>query len=138
MCRVRYICNLWSPFDDMYNICTLHTAPRCLDIVCVQWGLIIPRGSYQYFIATCVLSNLHSVIDCFLITVLHSRRICLVWWAILPSKIASGEVGVWLPWWCPALVLPAPGYWRLFLNLIIFSLWKFYVKFETLKKGQIS
>ena len=42
---------------------------------------------------------------------IHSRRICLVWWAILPSKIASGEVGVWLPWGCPALVLPAPGNW---------------------------
>ena len=52
---------------------------------------------------------------------LHSRRICLVWWAILPSKTASGEVGVWLPWWCPALVLPAPGNWGHFLNFIIFS-----------------
>ena len=36
-------------------------------------------------------------------------------------KIAPGEVGVWLPWWCHPLVLPAPGSWGLFLNLIIFS-----------------
>ena len=36
-------------------------------------------------------------------------------------KMALGEVGVSLPWWCPALVLLAPGYWSLFLNLIIFS-----------------
>ena len=28
-----------------------------------------------------------------------------------------GEVGVSFPWWCHALVLLAPGYWRLFLNL---------------------
>ena len=32
-------------------------------------------------------------------------------------KTASGEVGVSLPWWCAALVLLAPGYWSLFLNL---------------------
>ena len=37
------------------------------------------------------------------------------------SKMALGEVGVPLPWWCHPLVLLAPGYWRLFLNLIIFS-----------------
>ena len=36
-------------------------------------------------------------------------------------KMAQAEVGVSLPWWCLALVLLAPGYWRLFLNLIIFS-----------------
>ena len=39
-------------------------------------------------------------------------------------KMALAEVGVSLLWWCHALVLLAPGYWRLFLNLIIFSLWK--------------
>ena len=36
-------------------------------------------------------------------------------------KTALAEVGMSLPWWCPALVLQAPGYWSLFLNLIIFS-----------------
>ena len=36
-------------------------------------------------------------------------------------KMILGEVGVSLPWWCHALVLLAPGYWRLYLNLIIFS-----------------
>ena len=46
---------------------------------------------------------------------------CLGWQAILLSKIAPAEVGVWLPWWCHALVLPAPGNWELLLNLIIFS-----------------
>ena len=34
-------------------------------------------------------------------------------------KMALGEVGVSLPWWCHAFVLPAPGSWGLFLNLII-------------------
>ena len=38
----------------------------------------------------------------------------------LCSKMALGEVVVSLPWWCLALVLQAPGYWGLFLNLIIF------------------
>ena len=52
---------------------------------------------------------------------IHWRPICLGWQAILLSKMAPGEVGLWLPWWCPALVLPAPGSWGLFLNLIIFS-----------------
>ena len=36
-------------------------------------------------------------------------------------KTALAEVGVSLPWWCLAPVLLAPGYWRVFLNLIIFS-----------------
>ena len=36
------------------------------------------------------------------------------------SKIALGEAGVSLPWWCHAPVLSPPGYWGLFLNLIIF------------------
>ena len=36
-------------------------------------------------------------------------------------KMALAEVGGSLPWCCPALVLLAPGYWSLFLNLIIFS-----------------
>ena len=39
----------------------------------------------------------------------------------LCSKMAQGEVGVSLPWWCHALVLLPPGYWGLFSNLIIFS-----------------
>ena len=39
----------------------------------------------------------------------------------LCSKMALGEVGVSLPWWCHALVLPAPGSWGHFLNLIIFK-----------------
>ena len=39
----------------------------------------------------------------------------------LCSKMATGEVDVSLPWWCHTLVLPPPGYWGLFLNLIIFS-----------------
>ena len=37
--------------------------------------------------------------------------------ASLWCKTALGEVGVSLPWWCTALVLLAPGYWSLFLNL---------------------
>ena len=36
-------------------------------------------------------------------------------------KTALEEVGVSLPWWCPALVLLTPGYWSLFLSLQIFS-----------------
>ena len=32
-------------------------------------------------------------------------------------KTALGEVGVSLPWWSAALVLLAPGYWSLFLDL---------------------
>ena len=39
----------------------------------------------------------------------------------LCSKMALGDAGVSLPWWCHTLVLPAPGYWGLFLNIIIFS-----------------
>ena len=55
------------------------------------------------------------------ISCLHWWPKCLGWQAILLSKMAPGEVGMWLPWWCNALVLPAPGNWGLFLNLIIFS-----------------
>ena len=40
------------------------------------------------------------------------------------SKMAPGEVGGWLLFWCHSLVLSAPGNWGLTLNLIIFSLWK--------------
>ena len=37
-------------------------------------------------------------------------------------KMALGEVGVSLPWWCPALVFPSTGSWGLFLHLKAFSL----------------
>ena len=37
------------------------------------------------------------------------------------STMTPGDVGVWLPWRCHALVLPALGKSELFLNLIIFS-----------------
>ena len=29
----------------------------------------------------------------------------------LLSKMDPGKVGVWLPWWCHALVFPVPGNW---------------------------
>ena len=35
------------------------------------------------------------------------------------SKVALGEVGMSLPWWCHTFVLLAPGYWEYFINLII-------------------
>ena len=41
---------------------------------------------------------------------------CSVW---CKMALAEWEVGSSLPW-CHALVLLAPGYWRLFLNLTIF------------------
>ena len=50
---------------------------------------------------------------------LNWRPISLGWQAILLSKMASGIVGVWLSWWCHALVLPAPVF---FSN---FTLWNF-------------
>ena len=36
-------------------------------------------------------------------------------------KMALGEVYLSLPWWCHALFLLSLGYWRLILNLIVFS-----------------
>ena len=66
---------------------------------------------------------------------------CLGWQAISLIKMAPGEVGVWLPWWCPTFVLPAPGSWGLFLNLILFSYWKndqFQQNFRLKLKGKIS
>ena len=38
--------------------------------------------------------------------------------------MALGEVDMPLPRLCYTLVLPPPGYWGLYLNLIIFSQWK--------------
>ena len=49
-------------------------------------------------------------------------------------KIALGEVGVSLPWWCHALVLLAPSYWRLFLNsknVFIMEKWPDLVTFKS-------
>ena len=46
-------------------------------------------------------------------------------WSV-SSKVALGEVGMPLPWWCAALVLLAPDYWSLFLNfkkLFIMEKW---------------
>ena len=45
---------------------------------------------------------------------IHWRPKSLGWQAILLSKMAPVEVGMWLPWWWPAHVLPAPGSWGLF------------------------
>jgi hypothetical protein len=40
------------------------------------------------------------------------------------SKMAPGEVGVWLPWWCPILALPAPGSWGFFFKYHDFFIMK--------------
>ena len=48
--------------------------------------------------------------------------------------MALGEVGVSLPWWCHALVLLAPSYWRLFLNsksVFIMEKWPDLVTFKS-------
>ena len=42
----------------------------------------------------------------------------------LCCKMALGEVGVSLSWWCHTLVLLASCYLRLFINLIIFHIGK--------------
>ena len=59
---------------------------------------------------------------------LETYSVCLNF--IYPSKELcskiSLEVGVSLPWWCHALVLLAPGYWRLFFtshNFFIMEKW---------------
>ena len=61
--------------------------------------------------------------------------------------MALGEVDVSLPWWCHALVLLPPGYWRLFLNLKNLFIMKFQwfylfylvkLKVSTLTYGKIS
>ena len=57
-----------------------------------------------------ILSQNYSVTH---ISIHPSKELC--------SKTASGEVGVWLSWWCPTLPLPAPDTWGQSLNLIIFS-----------------
>ena len=57
------------------------------------------------------------------------HKIVSVW-----CKIALGEVGVSLPWWCHALVLLAPSYWRLFLNsknVFIMEKWPDLVTFKS-------
>ena len=73
----------------------------------------IPQDSAWNFDSDIIwvgLINAYSV--CHIITY-PSRELC--------SKMALGEVGLSLPWWCDTLVLPSPGYSWLFLNLIIFS-----------------
>ena len=57
-----------------------------------------------------MICDIYSVIH---ISMHHSKRFC--------SKMAPGEIGVSLPWWCHTLVLLSPGYKGLFLNFIIFS-----------------
>ena len=47
----------------------------------------------------------------FLKSIAPSKELC--------SKMALEEVGVSLPWWCHALVLPTPGYWGLCVYLIL-------------------
>ena len=47
-------------------------------------------------------------------------KMCGPSWSVW-CKIALAEVSVSLSWWYYALVLLAPGYWRVFLNLIIFQ-----------------
>ena len=57
---------------------------------------------------------------------IHWRPKCLDWQAILLSKMAPGEVVMWLPWWCHTLVLPTPGNWGLFSksqNFFIMEKW---------------
>ena len=59
------------------------------------------------------------------VRVLHLNRLKERTWLHSFGKMALGEVGVSLPWWCHPLFLLAPGYWRLFLNLVLlFQNWK--------------
>jgi hypothetical protein len=59
------------------------------------------------------------------VRVLHLNRLKERTWLHSFGKMALGEVGVSLPWWCHPLVLLAPGYWRRFLNsVLLFQNWK--------------
>ena len=71
------------------------------------WDQSFPKNAHW-----CVFSTIYSRVQ-------KSIENWSVW-----SKMALGEVGLSLPWRCHALVLLALGYWRHFLNLIIFSYWK--------------
>ena len=71
----------------------------------IKWRL----RKYGTFLKTNEFYQKYSVIHN---SISPSKELC--------SKMAPGEVGVSFPWWCHALVLWPPGYWGLFLNLIIF------------------
>ena len=78
------------------------------------WTLPWSQGSSAYIYLSVfielMICDIYSVIH---ISMHHSKRFC--------SKMAPGEIGVSLPWWCHTLVLLSPGYKGLFLNFIIFS-----------------
>ena len=112
-----FFVSLTSLIFDIWNC---RASSRYMTLLTVQIVHFKKSQEMIHYWKTTIIWQFFSDFDFFSGMLLHSRRICLVWWAILPSKTASGEVGVWLPWWCPALVLPAPGYWGHFLNLIIF------------------
>ena len=64
-------------------------------------------------------SNLNLTWMAFTANALNTTVVCKKVHKIWPvwCKMALGEVGVSLSWWCHILALLAPCYWRLFLNL---------------------
>ena len=79
-----------------------------------QWSQGGEKDSTSYRLsAGCVKASKTAMVT------LPFKMFCPFWsvWC----KMALAEVGMSLPWWCHAVVLLAPGYWSLSLNLIIFS-----------------
>ena len=79
-------------------------------------------STYQLILRCTVLSVLSTYVTfslTYLSTYSRVQKSTFIWsvWC----KMVLAEVGVWLPWWCLALLLPPPGYWGHFLTLKIFS-----------------
>ena len=62
-----------------------------------------------------ILTYVQNHSNCIIIDTVVCKKVHKIWSAWF--KMALGEVGMSLPWWCHVLALLAPGYWRLFLNL---------------------
>ena len=82
---------LWRDFDEKWQI---------------NKNYRLDRQRLSYMVET------HKKIAFFTVVCKIVHIFASVW-----CKTALGEVGVSLPWWCTDLVLVAPGYWSLFLNL---------------------
>ena len=119
-CTWHYRCRIFC-FNQFYATLWLYLTSETIvlwTIILSQWKSLRQNALSRHFAKHIWWWLKWKTLSSFRYSVTHisihpSKELC--------SKMAPGEVGVSLPWWYHALVLLAPAYWRLFLNLIIFS-----------------
>ena len=114
------ICFIYIPQNNAwyiyYNFIAFDTWSNSMDIQ-TDRNILVDFLQILIYLALVATFNIKIVLLVFfkISKTIHTvvcKKVHKIWsvWC----KMAQGEVGVSLPWWCHALALLAPAYWRLF------------------------